>query len=122
MVAYTFGAENNGALLPFATHQTYHSLHPPDVGAENRLVRNAPPRTASELAGPLPAPYEEKLMAKCQVCGKGPLFGHNRSHSMRATRKISQPNVFKRNILIKGEEKRVNICARCLRTQMKSPR
>ncbi|MCO5242807.1 MAG: hypothetical protein M9927_03035 [Anaerolineae bacterium] len=24
-------------------------------------------------------------MAKCQVCGRGPQFGHNVSHSMRHT-------------------------------------
>ena len=55
-------------------------------------------------------------MAKCNVCGKGPMFGHNRSHALNATRKISRPNVFKKNLVIKGETKRMNICARCIRT------
>ncbi|MEX0761694.1 MAG: 50S ribosomal protein L28 [Dehalococcoidia bacterium] len=59
-------------------------------------------------------------MAKCEVCGKGPQFGHNRSHALNATRKISQPNVFKRNMVINGEAKSVKICARCLRTQTKA--
>ena len=55
-------------------------------------------------------------MAKCKVCGKGPQFGHNRSHAMNATRKISKPNIFKRTIEIDGKPQRLNICARCIRT------
>lgn len=55
-------------------------------------------------------------MAKCHVCGKAPLFGHNRSHALNATRKISQPNVFKKSLIINGEKKRMNVCTRCIRT------
>lgn len=58
-------------------------------------------------------------MAKCHVCGKGPLFGHNRSHALNATQKVSQPNVFKKNLVIDGEKKRMNVCARCIRTMQK---
>ncbi len=55
-------------------------------------------------------------MAKCSVCGKGPQFGHNRSHALNATRKISKPNIINKRIVIDGEPRRVKICARCLRT------
>ncbi len=55
-------------------------------------------------------------MAKCSVCGKGPQFGHNRSHALNATRKISKPNIINKRIVIDGEARRVKICARCLRT------
>ena len=58
-------------------------------------------------------------MAKCHVCGKGPQFGHNRSHALNATRKISQPNVFKKHLVIDGKTKRLNVCTRCLRTLQK---
>ena len=61
-------------------------------------------------------------MAKCAVCGKGPQFGNNRSHSMRATRKMWKPNVFKRNLVIDGEVRSVYICTRCLRTMTKVAR
>jgi ribosomal protein L28 len=47
------------------------------------------------------------------------MFGHNRSHALNATRKISQPNVFKKNLVIDGEKKRLNVCARCIRTLQK---
>ena len=55
-------------------------------------------------------------MAKCNICGKGPQFGHNRSHAMNATRKIWKPNVFKKTLVLDGKTKRLNVCARCLRT------
>ncbi len=29
----------------------------------------------------------------CQVSGKGPLTGNNRSHSLRATRRVYNPNL-----------------------------
>lgn len=59
---------------------------------------------------------EDSIMAKCHVCGKGPLFGHNRSHALNATQKISQPNVFKKTLVIDGAKKRMNVCNRCIRT------
>ncbi len=59
-------------------------------------------------------------MAKCALCNKGPQFGHNRSHSMRATRKVWKPNVFKRNLVIDGELRSVYVCTRCLRTMTKT--
>ncbi|MFW6174531.1 MAG: 50S ribosomal protein L28 [Chloroflexota bacterium] len=61
-------------------------------------------------------------MAKCGHCGKGPQFGHNRSHSMRATNRRFEPNIIKRHIEVNGETKPDYICARCLRTEMKPKR
>ncbi len=59
-------------------------------------------------------------MARCQVCAKTVLIGHNRSHSMRATRKVSMPNVFKRTQVVDGEKRVVRMCTRCLRNQVKT--
>ncbi len=59
-------------------------------------------------------------MARCDVCAKTVLIGHNRSHSQHATRKVSMPNVFKRNVIVNGEKKIVRMCSRCMRTQVKS--
>ena len=61
-------------------------------------------------------------MAKCAICNKGPQFGNNRSHSMRATRKMWKPNVFKRSVMIDGELRSVYVCTRCLRTMTKAAR
>jgi large subunit ribosomal protein L28 len=55
-------------------------------------------------------------MAKCEICGKGPQFGHNVSHSKRATNRQFRPNVQRRKIEIDGRSRRLYICSRCLRT------
>ena len=34
-------------------------------------------------------------MAKCSVCGKGVVFGHNVSHSNRKTNRTWKPNIRK---------------------------
>ncbi|OQA15323.1 MAG: 50S ribosomal protein L28 [Chloroflexi bacterium ADurb.Bin360] len=55
-------------------------------------------------------------MAKCDVCGKGPAFGHNVSHSKVATNRIFRPNIQRKRLLVNGTWQRLHICTRCLRT------
>jgi large subunit ribosomal protein L28 len=55
-------------------------------------------------------------MAKCEMCGKGPQFGHNVSHSKRATKRQFDPNIQRVRVTIDGKTRRVRICTRCLRT------
>jgi len=55
-------------------------------------------------------------MAKCEICGKTPQFGHNVSHSMRHTKRQFKVNVQKTTIVDKGKVRRIKICTRCLRT------
>ncbi len=55
-------------------------------------------------------------MAKvCTSCGKGPAFGNNRSHSMRATPRRFDPNLQKVRIMVAGTAKRAYVCTRCLK-------
>ena len=55
-------------------------------------------------------------MAKvCHSCGKGPSFGNNRSHSMRATRRRFDPNLQKVRILVDKTPQRAYVCTRCLK-------
>ncbi|MEE8374248.1 MAG: 50S ribosomal protein L28 [Dehalococcoidia bacterium] len=56
---------------------------------------------------------------KCELCGKGPQFGNNVSHSKRHTKRRWLPNVQAARIVTDGKSKRVTICTRCLRTQHK---
>ncbi len=58
-------------------------------------------------------------MAKCEICGKGPRFGHNVSHSKVATNRIFRPNIQRKRVMIDGQWRRVHICTRCLRTLSK---
>jgi large subunit ribosomal protein L28 len=59
-------------------------------------------------------------MAKCEICGKTPQFGHKVSHSMRHTKRQFKVNVQKTIIFEKGKGRRVKVCTRCLRTLSKS--
>ena len=55
-------------------------------------------------------------MAKvCHSCGKGPAFGHSRSHSMVATKRRFNPNLQRVRVLLKGKATRAYVCTRCLK-------
>lgn len=55
-------------------------------------------------------------MAKCEICGKEPQFGHSVSHSKKATKRQFKANVQRKRIMLDGKMRRVHICTRCLRT------
>jgi large subunit ribosomal protein L28 len=59
-------------------------------------------------------------MAKCDICGKGPQFGHNVSHSKRRTNRQWSPNIQKMLVEIDGVPRRVSMCTRCMRTMTKA--
>jgi large subunit ribosomal protein L28 len=56
---------------------------------------------------------------KCDITGKGKQFGHNVSHSMRATPKVWKPNLQKKTLIINGEKVRVKLAASTIRTLKK---
>jgi large subunit ribosomal protein L28 len=55
-------------------------------------------------------------MAKCEICGKGPMFGQSVSRSKKASKRMFRPNIQRKRVMIDGEYKRIHICTRCLRT------
>lgn len=59
-------------------------------------------------------------MAKCQVCGKGPMSGNNVSFSQRKTKRQFKPNIQKATFYEKGKKVRKHICTRCLKTTAKA--
>jgi large subunit ribosomal protein L28 len=59
-------------------------------------------------------------MAICESCGKKTTFGHNRSHSMRATKRKFKPNLQKVSVYENGQTVRKTLCTRCIRTLVKS--
>jgi len=59
-------------------------------------------------------------MAKCEICGKSPQFGHNVSHSKRATSRQFKPNIQRVRVEINGQRRRMYLCTRCLRTLNKT--
>ncbi|MFT6564745.1 MAG: large subunit ribosomal protein L28 [Actinomycetes bacterium] len=58
---------------------------------------------------------ETKVAANCDVCGKGPGFGHKISHSHRRTNRRWNPNIQKVRTMVGGSPKRLNVCASCLK-------
>ncbi|MCD4684539.1 MAG: 50S ribosomal protein L28 [Anaerolineae bacterium] len=54
-------------------------------------------------------------MAKCEVCGKTPQFGHNVSHSMRRTKRQFKPNIQRVKVLEGGRLVSKYMCTRCIR-------
>ena len=59
-------------------------------------------------------------MAKCEICGKTPQFGHNVSHSMRHTKRQFKVNIQKATMVEGGRTRKIKVCTRCLRTMNKS--
>jgi large subunit ribosomal protein L28 len=64
---------------------------------------------------------EVKIMSRvCPVSGKGPVSGNNRSHSVRATRRVWNVNLQKYKIEINGKMVEVRMSARAYRSLNKS--
>jgi large subunit ribosomal protein L28 len=57
------------------------------------------------------------MAQRCDVCGKGPQFGNNVSHSNNKTRRRFNPNLqpvrFK---LATGGNSRMTVCTRCIKS------
>lgn len=51
----------------------------------------------------------------CSVCGKGPLFGKNVSHSHKKTPKVWEPNLKKMRIMVNNSPKNAYVCTRCIK-------
>jgi large subunit ribosomal protein L28 len=56
------------------------------------------------------------MAQRCDICGKGPQYGHSVSHANNATNRRFMPNINKRTIMYQGRKQKLNVCANCLRT------
>ena len=59
-------------------------------------------------------------MAKCENCGKTPMFGNARSFSMHATRRKFLPNIQRVRVMEKGKTVRKYLCTKCIKTLAKA--
>jgi large subunit ribosomal protein L28 len=59
-------------------------------------------------------------MAKCEICGKSPSFGHSVSHSNVRTKRQWKPNIQTVTLYEEGKRRRAKVCTRCLRTLHKA--
>ncbi|HXQ27631.1 MAG TPA: 50S ribosomal protein L28 [Gemmatimonadales bacterium] len=51
----------------------------------------------------------------CEICGKGPITGHNVSHANNKTRRRWYPNLQAVRAQVAGVTKRLRVCTRCLK-------
>jgi large subunit ribosomal protein L28 len=58
-------------------------------------------------------------MAKCENCGKSPMFGNRRSHSLRATRREFKPNIQRIHVYENGQRVRKYLCTKCIKALAK---
>lgn len=58
-------------------------------------------------------------MAKCEICEKSVSFGNKlsitRSHISKRTSRTWKPNLRTVKAIVKGQPKRIKVCAKCLR-------
>ena len=58
----------------------------------------------------------ECVMAKvCEICGRGPQFGHKISHAHNVSKRRWNLNLQTVHALVKGAGKRVRVCTSCIR-------
>jgi len=59
-------------------------------------------------------------MAKCEVCNKSVNYGNKlsitRSHISKRTSRTFKPNVRSVKAVVDGQLKKINVCAKCLRS------
>ena len=60
-------------------------------------------------------------MAKCENCGKAPVFGNNVSHAKNRTSRQFRPNLQKVSVLdaVSGKWVQKTFCAKCIKAMSK---
>lgn len=51
----------------------------------------------------------------CDVCGRGPVFGHKISHAHNVSNRRWNVNLQKVRAVIAGATKRIRVCTSCIR-------
>ncbi len=55
------------------------------------------------------------MARRCEICGKGPLVGHNVSHANNKTKTRSLPNLRSVRANVGGDVRHIRVCTRCLK-------
>jgi large subunit ribosomal protein L28 len=55
------------------------------------------------------------MAAVCEICGKGPWFGKQISHSHRRSTKKWSPNIQRLRIWEDGRVRRADVCTSCIK-------
>jgi large subunit ribosomal protein L28 len=52
----------------------------------------------------------------CEVCGKGPITGHNVSHANNKTPRRWYPNLQRVRVVLNGAVRRIRVCTQCIKS------
>jgi large subunit ribosomal protein L28 len=55
------------------------------------------------------------MSKRCEVCGKGPQFGHRVSHANNRTKRRFDPNLQAVRAIVDSRPQRIRVCTRCLK-------
>jgi large subunit ribosomal protein L28 len=56
-------------------------------------------------------------MAKvCEICGKGPQFGHRISHAHNVSNRRWNPNLQNVRAVINGTNRKIRVCTQCMKS------
>jgi len=58
---------------------------------------------------------ETPVAAVCDICAKGPGFGHNVPWSKKKTNRRWDPNIQRVHAVVNGTPKRMNVCTSCIK-------
>jgi large subunit ribosomal protein L28 len=72
------------------------------------------PWPARDLSDYLPK-WSDPVASVCDVCGKGPGFGNNVSHSHRRTPRRWNPNIQRVRAMVGKTPRRLNVCTSCIK-------
>ena len=56
------------------------------------------------------------MAQKCEICGKGPMFGHRVSHAHNLTNRRWSPNLQRVRVIEGKTPKRMRVCTSCIRS------
>ena len=56
------------------------------------------------------------MAKRCEVCGKGPRYGHNISHAHNVTKRRWNPNLQRVRVQQGSNAVRMRVCTRCVRS------
>jgi large subunit ribosomal protein L28 len=52
----------------------------------------------------------------CEICGKGPIAGHNVSHANNKTPRRWYPNLQRVRVVVNGVVRRMRVCTQCIKS------
>ena len=56
------------------------------------------------------------MAKRCDICGKGPMVGHNVSHAHNLTKRRWLPNLQKVRANVNGTTKKISVCTQCIKS------